>query len=531
MKKLVILSILFYWVISSFSQNYRWEVIHGVSNRNESAEDIIEDYDNGYYVSGFKYIGWQGDGWNIKTDVNGNALYDKILKHDDHTISIWGAATDKNGNKYVCAPTFSDMQWPYVLKFDSCGNLAWCKMLYDDNFYRGSALDILINSNNEIVVLTLYDSESRIENIHLVVLDTNGKELWKKPYASQNNYPLIRETVAYKIVEHNTNYYMSGFCYYPYPNNPNHLFLRPMFIGIDSLFNEKFVLPFMKRDSVFGDAFVSIPLNDTIIMGAGVRRAYGSNNETNALLMFFSNDGEELGYNVIYNDLIGVDIRSSSIYDIASINDTMFIAVSHFGPEMDGNPAGELVIDTAGFVYGSQPHPDHGAASIIKTSDDNYVIAANKRQNNSTWYDILLYKIDQNLESVPFDTVTHTYDSLCPHTIQSETIDLTECLVITDIGELPGPAQYYESLRWIPIKAFPNPVKDGKVTLEFENTDHHYNMELQIYNNTGHSIHSQKIYKGQQDTDVNVSAWTRGVYIVVIYSNGGAVGKVKFVIN
>jgi hypothetical protein len=209
----------------------------------------------------------------------------------------------------------------------------------------------------------------------------------------------------------------------------------------------------------------------------------------------------------------------------------MFIAVSHFGPEMDGNPAGELVIDTAGFVYGSQPHPDHGAASIIKTSDDNYVIAANKRQNNSTWYDILLYKIDQNLESVPFDTVTHTYDSLCPHTIQSETIDLTECLVITDIGELPGPAQYYESLRWIPIKAFPNPVKDGKVTLEFENTDHHYNMELQIYNNTGHSIHSQKIYKGQQDTDVNVSAWTRGVYIVVIYSNGGAVGKVKFVIN
>ncbi len=43
------------------------------------------------------------------------------------------------------------------------------------------------------------------------------------------------------------------------------------------------------------------------------------------------------------------------------------------------------------------------------------------------------------MEDVPFDTTQHVYYSLCPHTIQSGTIDLTDCLIITDIGELPGP--------------------------------------------------------------------------------------------
>ncbi len=56
-------------------------------------------------------------------------------------------------------------------------------------------------------------------------------------------------------------------------------------------------------------------------------------------------------------------------------------------------------------------------------------------------------------------------------------------------------------------------------------------MELRCYNNFGHEIHWQKIYKGQQDIDVDVSAWGKGVYIAVIYSNGGVMGKVKFVVE
>jgi hypothetical protein len=110
-------------------------------------------------------------------------------------------------------------------------------------------------------------------------------------------------------------------------------------------------------------------------------------------------------------------------------------------------------------------------------------------------------------------------------------MDLTNCLVITSIEDWPTPDQYYESIRWIPITAYPNPVTEGKLTLEFENTEHHKNMELRCYDDFGRQVHSQKIYKGQQDTGLDVSGWSPGIYIAVVYSNGGARGKVKFVVR
>jgi len=81
------------------------------------------------------------------------------------------------------------------------------------------------------------------------------------------------------------------------------------------------------------------------------------------------------------------------------------------------------------------------------------------------------------------------------------------------------------------LKAFPNPVKEGKVTFEFENTDHHRNMELRIYNIFGIEIKRQHVYRSQQTTEMDVTAWPAGIYLAVIFSNGGAVGRVKFVVE
>ncbi|MDD4742926.1 MAG: T9SS type A sorting domain-containing protein, partial [Bacteroidales bacterium] len=63
----------------------------------------------------------------------------------------------------------------------------------------------------------------------------------------------------------------------------------------------------------------------------------------------------------------------------------------------------------------------------------------------------------------------------------------------------------------------------------FENTEHHANIELRCYDSYGRQCHSQKIYKGQQQTRLDVSGWSTGMYMAVIYSNGGIRGKVKFV--
>ncbi|MDZ7742526.1 MAG: hypothetical protein U5Q03_12440 [Bacteroidota bacterium] len=49
----------------------------------------------------------------------------------------------------------------------------------------------------------------------------------------------------------------------------------------------------------------------------------------------------------------------------------------------------------------------------MKTADSNFVIGFGYLDNGD--WDILLYKIDENLQSVPDDPHQYTYDSLCPY--------------------------------------------------------------------------------------------------------------------
>ncbi len=148
------------------------------------------------------------------------------------------------------------------------------------------------------------------------------------------------------------------------------------------------------------------------------------------------------------------------------------------------------------------------SASLIKSSDNYFVIASTITEPNND-KNIYLYKIDENLELVPFDTNTYTYDSLCPEPIQSGTIDLSDCMVWTGTEEIPSPEEYYSFIATIPITAYPNPA-ETEITLAFENTEHHSNMLLECYNIYGQKVHSEKIWNGQQQTRLDVSGWGRG---------------------
>jgi hypothetical protein len=513
-------------------QNHRWEVIHGSQNRNEGIGSIMEDYDKGLLIGGSSWIGWFGDAWGFKTDINGNQIYDKIFSHGEYTLKIDDIAIDANGNKYLCGTYYDEHTWPFIIKLDSCGKLVWCNELRDANFTYGFSQRVLVTKNNHVLLLTYFANiQNPIEFIHIIAFDISGNTLWKRPYASKNDYPLLHSPVAIDFIEFNRCYYISGECYYPFPNNPNHVFRRPMFIGIDSLFNEKFVLPFMKRDSIFGSAHSFIQLNDSILMGVGYNFLPPDFYEVTASLMLINTDGEEVELILVTNDDISPDIVDLFPTGTEKINDSVMVMSAFYGNIGGNSPFGEIIFDMSGRIHKYRYDSAVIAGTIIKTSDDNYVVGGNIIQNNILYRDIILYKMNDSLESVPFDTTQRVYDSLCPRTIQSGSIDLYECLTVVNIGELPSPQEYYESIRWIPIKAYPNPVTEGKLTLEFDNTRHHQNMELHCYDNFGRLIHSRKIYNGQQDTVLDVSTWPPGIYIAVVYSDGSARGKVKFVVR
>ncbi|MDP2424646.1 MAG: T9SS type A sorting domain-containing protein, partial [Bacteroidales bacterium] len=443
-------------------------------------------------------------------------------------INGWHVRIDTEGNRYIGGLFVNnDQAWPFVAKFNACGEKVWCKTLYKQAYLHGYVTGMVINKNNEIIVSLNYSTAQLIDRIFLTGFNEDGDVLWQNVYASFSNYPLLRGPVIYSMIEHNNEYYLSGYCYWPYPNNPSHVFLRLFFIGIDSLFNEKWILPFAPLDAIWGDAYKTIPLNDSVLMGVGLRRTIAGGD---GLLVFYNINGEELGYNQIFSAQIAPNIISNYLTEIERIDETTFIASGFYEPVYSKFYNIDLVTDTSAVLFNLSLKPNAiGFPNLIKTSDNNYAVAT-EIKIGSALSDIYFYKFDQNLQSVPIDTTPRVYDSLCPHPIQSGTIDISDCMMWVGTEDIPTPDMYYAKIRTIPITAYPNPATDN-ITFAFENTEHHKNIVLKCYNLLGRQQYETHIAKGQKESTTHVSSWPAGMYVAVVYSEGRPVGRMKFVVQ
>ena len=378
--------------------------------------------------------------------------------------------------------------------------------------------------------MLFFESELEYEHIFLYYIDSAGNLIWKQSYANRYDHPLIHSPIGDGIQKFGDNYLIHGECYYPDTSNPGPIYLRPLFVFIDEHFEEQWILPFGVSDTIIGMGYHSTSLNDSTFMGVGIRRLGGSKN--NSLLMFFNEDGEQLGFTQFPNEDIQPGLTSNAINDISRLNDTLFLASTNFGFGDDPWPWGEMIIDTAGNIYSYEIRPDYtsGWTTLVKTFDDKYTIGCGWLDDELKW-DIYMYKINENLEHDTIYPGTYTYDSLCPYQIQSGEIDLSDCMIITNVEETPSPKEYYTNLKTIPVKAYPNPSTTGMITLEYQNTRHHQNMELRCFNIFGEQVHKETIYPHQGKSVITISTWQKGIYLGLVYSNGQVVGKVKFVIR
>jgi hypothetical protein len=521
MKKLALIILIVLNSLNTLTQ--KWLKTLGYPNRDDYAWDMIETYDKGYFIA----AGYNSNrGWNIKTDINANSLWNENIIYSP-IISPSFVVQDSVGNLYSCGFVVVDgLQFPFVAKFNQCSEKEWCKILYDPSYdLAGAAMDLLINENNQIIVLVYLQNQEQIDQIFLFCFNENGQFLWKYPYASKNNYPYIGNALGRNLYEFSDIYLISGYCYWPFPDDLTHLFIRPFFIGIDTEFNEKWILPYAVPDSVFGEAYSVVNLNDSVFMSVGERWLEGYN--ANSLIMFFTDSGIELGFNQINNEDVGQNIDFNVIREIAKFDDSLYISPCYLGinnelfyGEFVYNSSGDLIKDSIRANY-------FGTSLILKSIDNNFLIEVGVKESTGH-EDICLYKINQNLEMVPFDTNQYTYDSLCPEPIPSGTINLGDCDLITDIGEIPSPKEYYESIKKIPVTAYPNPAS-SEITLAFQNTDHHKNMMLECYNIYGQQVHTEKIWKGQQQTKLDLHGWGKGLYFAVVKSDGTLAGSVRFI--
>jgi hypothetical protein len=407
----------------------RWDHIFGKPGRTESFKDIIESYDHAYILSGGD-IPLQAN-WVFKTDINGDILWEKFLSWENTMVYWSDIQQNKNGELVIASSINHETigNWPMIAKLDACGEKLWCRVFPEQTRPYAYYKDVLLLDNDDILALGYFASVNGVgDRVYLDYINIDGDLLWRKAFAKKEDYPLIGTSVGTKIQKIGNSYYINGYCYWAYPANPGHYFMKPMFIGIDSLFNEKWLIPFGVNDSILGKSYDMIAINDSLLMGIGYH--IFSDVVQNSLLMFFNTDGEELGHNFLENQQIGPDITNNCIFTIERVNDSLFLAQSSFGN--DENKQGAFVIDTAANLYKFQSWDNTaGGGKMVKTFDNNFVVVNGYLDNNNDW-DILMSKIDENLESVPYNPAQLTYDSLCPYQITSGTVDISDCMVLVN---------------------------------------------------------------------------------------------------
>lgn len=521
---------------SGYSFSQIWPKYYSQQNSHDFTSDIIESYDKGYLICG-NYYTYSGPNyiqntWIIKTDVNGNILWDKIINGGDNAIITSSIEETSDGNILTCGSIWTQGGGfdPYVMKLNACGLIEWCKVFTGSTNESTWAQDILETDSGEIIILVNQFTGNNA--VHLFLLNNNGSFLWKKPFCSGYIYPDSDHPVGKKmIITANNKYLISGYVYWENPWGPNGtVFIRPLFLIVDSLGNENLLLPFGLHDTIYGTADNTLELNDSTFIGIG---SYWTNQENvEPLFMLYNEMGDEIAFKVLSaaeldSTLIGGSFQNSFLLDTSLYSGGVFKFEANQGyPILEDKLKLNInVFDLTSMftkIYTNYSDP----YSLNKTKINKLLSNATLKEPGN--WDITLSKLNLSLNFDTIDPGNYSYDSLCqPGPPQSGFIFLDDCDIITGT-DIPSPEEYYSFIATIPITAFPNPA-ETEINLAFQNTDHHNNMLLECFNIYGQQVHTEMIWKGQQELRIDIRNWTGGIYNVVVISNNNVAGQYRFV--
>ena len=167
---------------SIFSQS--WKKIYSYPGRHLVAYSVTEAYDNGYILlSNFiKAGGNLHTGWLIKTDVNGNKLWERIIGNYDGYQSVYEEVVETTDKGIVILGSWSKEPYsnspdPLFLKLDVCGNLEWCRYFKTDD-HMDFGVDMMEVADGYIGLMWYYGTDYAKQRIALTKLDFSGNVQW-----------------------------------------------------------------------------------------------------------------------------------------------------------------------------------------------------------------------------------------------------------------------------------------------------------------------------------------------------------------
>jgi len=378
--KITITAILILQAYFSFSQT--WPKIYGEPDRMDFSYDIEESYDMGYFILGGydnsyyfpKYT------WLIKTDINGNSLWEKILKCDGF-VKSFALEPTLDGGLLICGGILLNdyglLYFPFLIKLNACGEKEWCKVFADGLDELPWAQDVKETSSGNIILLINQYGESPEETMHLFKLNEFGEVLWKNPYASGYIYPCENARGNNLFITSDEKYLICAQSYWPDPWNSNGVvILRPTFVMVNSSGVEEWVMPYGIEDTIIGTANNVMEISDGNFIGVG--SYWYSQQLLDPLFMNFNNNGEELGHSIISSQLIDSTIvKGSFLYSI--IIDSIMVHEGLFGnsaiPSLYDVLSNQSIFDTNFSILAYQDYIDNRDPMSMNITHDNKIIS------------------------------------------------------------------------------------------------------------------------------------------------------------
>jgi hypothetical protein len=473
--------------------------------------DILENYDKGYYIcacmmksgSAYKY------GWIIKTDINGNILWNKKFgdRFDENAFYDFDKTQDNSliisGATSLIDPEID----PLFVKLNPCGEIEWCKIFLSPGF--NTANGVISLPNGEFLgMLQYYGGDYAHVRISLVKMDTEGNPIWIK-HLAQEDSTVVNEEGYHLYYTTDSNYLLAGGCFSPS--------LRPYFIKTDPEGNEIWDIRWPVGNQ--GEAYQTVFESNGSVYTATNLRFTGHPNKP--YLLKFDMNGDIITQLPLMGDTI-VSGGSDALYcDQDSILYTGIAWTDD--PYLYTGYSDLLKTDTNGNLKIQRRLIDdlYPPNTIIKTFDSKILTIGSYGLDGSL--DMYLWKMNTDLEDDTLYTQTFTYDSLCPYEIQSDTVEL-DCGLFVNIDEIPT-LEEYEST----IMISPNPSRDW-VVLTFPEIILPKETDIVIYNLFGQVVMKSRVYPQNRMVSLNVSSLPSGVYLATSRDAKKRTVKGKFVI-
>jgi hypothetical protein len=481
---------------------------------------FTESYDNGYLILGKHGSNAVHFNWLIKTDINGAIIWEKTFGNELSYLTPLHISVNELGDIFICGSEriSDDYSNPVIVKLDSCGGKQWCKIFHTPGIWDYAFHTLALNDQGCIVLIISVD-DPLINRLCLVRFDVDGNLSWKEYYNSQDTS--IWAPFGQSLIQtQDSGFLITGKCYYEDPDEPNLFLLKPYYIKTDKDGNFEWETVVHKDigSELKGSAWSTSIDPSGSYYYSSIAQIYPEYNTPSLLKM-------DLDGNVIDIYDIVVGYNNGGLGYATFINDTVLAASIGWGNTEDDHKGYAVLLDTLGNILDTTFLVQDIYTKYMDTAyDEKLIYMYNTYQNGQ--FDVHLRKLNYNLEDDTLYSFPFQYDTLCPYPIASDTISLDDCDLIVGVEEEEENGRMGEEEEVFYL--YPNPASQ-QINCRLSVVG--CRLSMFIYDMFGRRIEEIVVPDGQQETTIDVSTYSQGIYIAVLMSQEGIIGRRKFVVR